>query len=101
MRKDSKRSQRSVRRERARRWAAPLVLVSVLLLLPGAMPAAATEGPATLEEAVAQVEQRQDGRILSARSEQRDGRVVYVIRVLTAGQQVRDLEIVGAEGARP
>lgn len=100
MRKDSKRSRRSVRQQRARRWAARL-LMSALFFLPVAIPAAATEGPATLEEAVAQVEQRQDGRILSARSEQRDGRVVYVIRVLTPRQQVRDLEIVGAEGARP
>jgi len=95
MHQDSNRMRRPARRGRVVLWAA--LLLALLLGAPGTGSAA----PVTLEEAVAQVERSHGGRILSARSEQRNGEVVYLIRVLTRDQQVRDLEIRGAEGAQP
>jgi len=79
-----------------------IVLAAALLAaLAIGLPVTGTAAPGTLEEAVAQVERTHGGRILSARSERRNGQVVYVIRVLTDAQQVRNLEIEGAEDARP
>jgi hypothetical protein len=79
------------------------VAASLLVLLAapaGAQPQGAA-APQSLEDAVAQVERTQAGRILSARGEQRGPNVVYRIRVLTPDREVRNFEIVGAEGARP
>lgn len=78
-----------------------VLLAALLVVLATGLPVPGTAAPATLEEAVAQVERTHGGRILSARSERRNGEVVYVIRLLTDEQQVRNLEIEGAEGARP
>ncbi|MBS0003201.1 MAG: hypothetical protein KFF45_09020 [Thioalkalivibrio sp.] len=78
-----------------------VLLVALLVVLAIGLPVPGKAAPATLEEAVAQVERTHGGRILSARSERRNGEVVYVIRLLTDEQQVRNLEIEGAEGARP
>jgi len=55
----------------------------------------------SLDAAVGQVERSHGGRILSARSEQRGNSLVYVIRVLTDDQQVRNVEIPAAAGAQP
>jgi len=77
------------------------LLAALLLVALTGVPVTGSAAPVTLEEAVAQVERTHGGRILSARSEQRNGQVIYLIRVLTREQQVRDLEIHGAEGARP
>ena len=95
MHQDPKRIHRPARRGRV------VLLATLLLALLTGVPVTGSAAPVTLEEAVAQVEQAHGGRILSARSEQRNGQVVYLIRVLTREQQVRDLEIRGAEGARP
>jgi uncharacterized membrane protein YkoI len=95
MRQRSNPTHRSARRGRA------LLVAALLLVLAGGVAAADSFAPATLEEAVAQVERTHGGRILSARSERRNGRVVYLIRLLTEEQQVRNVEIQGAEGARP
>jgi uncharacterized membrane protein YkoI len=95
MRQRSKPTPRSARRGRA------LLVAALLLVLAGGVAAADSFAPTTLEEAVAQVERTHGGRILSARSERRNGRVVYLIRLLTEEQQVRNVEILGAEGARP
>jgi hypothetical protein len=57
--------------------------------------------PHTLEDAVARIESVHAGRVLSARAEQRGPDVVYHIRLLTPDREVRNFEIVGAEGARP
>jgi hypothetical protein len=83
---------------RPRRWWAIALLTALLLAVPGALPAAP---PSSLDEAVAQVERDHAGRVLSARGERRNGGVVYTIRLLTEGQQVRTITIEGAEGARP
>jgi hypothetical protein len=80
------------------------VVVSVAVVLLAVSVGAQTQDPAapqSLEEAVARVERAHAGRILSARGEQRGPSVVYRIRVLTPDNEVRDFEIVGAEGARP
>jgi uncharacterized membrane protein YkoI len=83
------------------RWLGFGALLAVLLAVPvGAQPQGAA-APQSLEEAVAQVERSQAGRILSARGEQRGANVVYHVRVLTPDREVRNFEIVGAEGARP
>jgi uncharacterized membrane protein YkoI len=95
MHQDMNRIHRPARRGRV------VLVVALLLLLAGATPVMGDAAPATLEEAVAQVERTHGGRILSARSERRNGRVVYLIRLLTEEQQVRNVEIEGAEGARP
>ena len=76
-------------------------LAVLLAVAPMASVGARDAAPASLEEAMTQVERQHPGRILSARSERRDGRVVYLIRVLTHDQQVRNVELPGAEGARP
>lgn len=94
MRQDLNRIQRPARRR-------VVALAALLVVLATGLPVTGTAAPATLEEAVAEVERTHGGRILSARSERRNGQVVYVIRLLTDGQQVRNLEIRGAEGARP
>lgn len=87
---------------RSRGWHLAALLAAVLLLaVPGDPSLASGPAPGSLEEAVAQVERAHSGRILSARAERRNGRVVYVIRLLTEDQQVRNFEIEGAEGARP
>jgi uncharacterized membrane protein YkoI len=83
---------------RRRRWVAIALLAALLLALPGTLPAAP---PSSLDEAVAQAERDHAGRVLSARGERRNGGVVYTIRLLTEGQQVRTITIEGAEGARP
>lgn len=86
---------------RLRRLGVMAWLAVLLLAVPvGAQPQAPA-APQSLEDAVAQVERAQAGRILSARSEQHGSSVVYRIRVLTPDSEVRNLEIVGAEGARP
>jgi uncharacterized membrane protein YkoI len=85
---------------RPRPWFA-LALLAALLLVPGAPAVADTNGPRSLDEAVAQVERGHAGRVLSARGERRNGGVVYTIRLLTEDQQVRTFEVEGAEGARP
>ena len=86
---------------RLRRLGVMAWLAVLLLAVPvGAQPQAPA-APKSLEDAVAQVERAQAGRILSARSEQHGSSVVYRIRVLTPDSEVRNLEIVGAEGARP
>jgi len=95
MHQDSNRIRRPARHGRV------VLLATLLLVLLTGLPVTGSAAPVTLEEAVSQVEQTHGGRILSARSEQRNGQVVYLIRVLTREQQVRDLEIRGAEGARP
>jgi uncharacterized membrane protein YkoI len=95
MRQDTNRIHRPARRRRV------ALVVALLLLLAGATPVMGNAAPATLEEAVAQVERTHGGRILSARSERRNGQVIYLIRLLTEEQQVRNLEVPGAEGARP
>lgn len=77
------------------------LLTAVLLLVAGGPSLASGPAPGSLEEAVAQVERAHAGRILSARAERRNGRVVYLIRLLTEDQQVRNFEIEGAGGARP
>jgi len=80
------------------------VVVSVAVLLLATPVGAQPQGPAapqSLEEAVALVERTHAGRILSARGDPRGSGVVYRIRVLTPDNEVRDFEIVGAEGARP
>ncbi|AGA32257.1 hypothetical protein TVNIR_0555 [Thioalkalivibrio nitratireducens DSM 14787] len=89
--------------EKARRIgrAAPVVLMTLLLLIMLPATGLARDAPASLEEAVAQVERAHGGRILSARSERSNDRVVYRIRLLTQDQQVRTFEIPGAEGAQP
>ncbi|AHE97305.1 PepSY domain-containing protein [Thioalkalivibrio paradoxus] len=81
----------------------PTVLLTLLLLawLPATVLARDEPPAASLEEAVAQVERAHGGRILSARSERSNDRVVYRIRLLTQDQQVRTFEIPGAEGAQP
>lgn len=71
----------------------------LIVVLPTVGVAAAP--PASLEEAVSQVERAHDGRLLSARVEPRNGGAVYVIRWLTEGQQVRTFEIPAAEHVRP
>lgn len=96
MHKDPNRVHRRTRRRRA-----VLLAVLLLLVLAVGVPVPGIAAPATLEEAVAQVERTHGGRILSARSERRNGQVIYVIRLLTEEQQVRNLEVQGAEGARP
>jgi uncharacterized membrane protein YkoI len=83
---------------RRRGWVAIALLAALLLALPGTLPAAP---PNSLDEAVAQAERDHAGRVLSARGERRNGGVVYTIRLLTEGQQVRTITIEGAEGARP
>jgi uncharacterized membrane protein YkoI len=95
MHQDINRIHRSARRGRV------VLAMALLLMLAGATPVMGNAAPATLEEAVAQVERTHGGRILSARSERRNGEVIYLIRLLTEEQQVRNLEIQGAEGARP
>ncbi len=95
MHQDPNRIHRPARRGRV------VLFAALLLALLTVMPVTSSAAPVTLEEAVAQVERTHGGRILSARSEQRNGQVIYLIRVLTGEQQVRDLEIRGAEGARP
>lgn len=60
-----------------------------------------TVAPSSLDEAVALVEQAHAGRVLSARAEERNGGVVYLIRLLTEDQQVRTFEIPKWEGVRP
>lgn len=86
---------------RLRRLGVVASLAVLLLAMPvGAQPQAPA-APQSLEDAVAQVERAQAGRILSARGEQRESSVVYRIRVLTPDSEVRNFEIVGAEGARP
>jgi uncharacterized membrane protein YkoI len=85
---------------RPRPWFA-LALLAVLLVAPGAPAVSDTNAPRSLDEAVAQVERGQAGRVLSARGERRNGAVVYTIRLLTEDQQVRTFEVEGAEGARP
>ncbi len=79
-----------------------LILVAALVFFPCASVLAATAAaPVSLDEAVAQVEREHSGRVLSARVEERDGGVVYLIRLLTEDQQVRTFEIPASEGVRP
>ncbi len=79
------------------------VVAGLVALLAVAVPTAgvAAQAPGSLEEAVRQVEDAHDGRLLSARVEPRNGGAVYVIRWLTEGQQVRTFEIPAAEHVRP
>jgi uncharacterized membrane protein YkoI len=86
-----------------RRFRRPLAvaLLTVLLAAPALADPPGAAGPRSLDEAVAQVESAHPGRVLSARGERRNGGVVYLIRLLTADQQVRNFEIPGGEGARP
>jgi len=77
------------------------VWLVVLLAVPVGAQSQDAAAPQSLEEAVAQIERTQPGRILSARGEQRGANVVYHIRILTPDREVRNFELVGAEGARP
>jgi uncharacterized membrane protein YkoI len=81
-------------------------LLSLLLLLPLAAPAAVSlekhsmaiqrvsqASDSGLDEAVARVQKEQGGRILSAETVQENGRQVHVIKVLTPNNSVRTLRI--------
>ncbi|MFP4160692.1 MAG: PepSY domain-containing protein [Ectothiorhodospira sp.] len=50
-------------------------------------------GPVTLDEAVAQVQERTGGRVLSAETLEEEGQQVHRIRVLLEDQRVRDIHV--------
>lgn len=64
-----------------------------------ATPFAIPAGPMTLDEAVRKVQRRTDGRILDARTVERDGRTIYRIKVLTNDNRVRVLRFDASGGA--
>jgi len=79
-----------------------MVLLAVLVFgSVGSILAETTVAPGSLDAAVAQVEEAHSGRVLSARAEERDGGLVYVIRLLTEDQQVRTVEVQASEEVRP
>ena len=53
--------------------------------------------PVSLEQAIAQVTAQHPGRVLAARTEAEMDRIIYIIRILTDDQQVRQFEIPGAQ----
>ncbi|WP_244887867.1 PepSY domain-containing protein [Ectothiorhodospira mobilis] len=54
--------------------------------------------PVTLDEAVAQVQARTGGRVLSAETLEEEGQRVHRIRVLLQDQRVRDIRVDAATG---
>ncbi|MCG5535939.1 PepSY domain-containing protein [Ectothiorhodospira mobilis] len=54
--------------------------------------------PVTLDEAVAQVQARTGGRVLSAETLDEEGQRVHRIRVLLQDQRVRDIRVDAATG---
>ncbi|MBK1692407.1 hypothetical protein CKO33_09520 [Ectothiorhodospira mobilis] len=54
--------------------------------------------PVTLDEAVAQVQARTGGRVLSAETLEEEGQRVHRIRVLLPDQRVRDIRVEAATG---
>lgn len=58
----------------------------------------AQNGPVTLDEAVAQVQEQTGGRVLSAETQEHEGRQVHRIRVLIEDQRVRHILVDAATG---
>lgn len=58
----------------------------------------AQNGPVTLDEAVAQVQEQTGGRVLSAETQEHEGRLVHRIRVLIEDQRVRHILVDAATG---
>lgn len=99
------RPQLTLRRRTTRRSVLP-ALLAMLCLLPLVSPAAATPGTAdtssarlaqangvSLDRAVAQVQRRTGGRVLSAETRTENGVPVHYIRVLTGNQRVRTIRV--------
>ena len=66
--------------------------IALLVLLAGSNPVVADShdaAPVTLDEAIALVRDRADGKVLRAESKRRDDALVYEIRVLTDDGHVR------------
>ncbi|SFM45225.1 hypothetical protein SAMN05421721_10612 [Ectothiorhodospira mobilis] len=61
-------------------------------------PQGAEVAPVTLDEAVAQVQARTGGRVLSAETLEEEGQRVHRIRVLLQDQRVRDIRVDAATG---
>jgi len=75
------------------------LLVSFLLCLLVSTQAFA-RGGISLDEAVQQARGREGGRVISAETQERDGRQVYNIRLLTKDGRVKRIRIDGQSGQR-
>ncbi len=73
-------------------------LLSLTLLLLTASGMASAERRTTLEQAVSEARDRHPGRVLSAETEQRNGRESHNIRILTDDGRVKRLHIDAESG---
>jgi hypothetical protein len=71
------------------------LLLSALLMIPSLY----ARGDVSLDQAVEQAKQRLGGRVISAETQESDGKRVHNVRILTKDGKVRRLRI-NAEGAR-
>ena len=77
----------------------PLLLCTVLFSATSTL-LAAPPGGVTLDEAVESVRNQQNGRVLSAKTQKRNGGSVHVIKLLRKDGRVKQLRIDGASGQR-
>lgn len=95
---------------RGPRWTGPALALALLLCLGGvgyvnAAPPVQhgaalqlAQAQVSLNQAVAQVQRRVGGRVLSAETQTHNGVSVHVIRVLTDNQRVRTIRVDGRTG---
>lgn len=73
----------------------PKMLLCILLLIPGFY----ARGDISLDQAVEQAKQRLGGRVISAETNERNGKRIHNVRILTKDGKVRRLRI-DADGDR-
>ncbi|GAB4345411.1 MAG: hypothetical protein Kow006_02590 [Gammaproteobacteria bacterium] len=69
------------------------LLALLLVFAHGETPAAAERGELTAEEAAALVQRQTGGQALEVKSDSRDGRRVYRVRILTPDGRVRVITV--------
>jgi uncharacterized membrane protein YkoI len=80
-------------------WLAPVQGWAIPLSVPFPAPTLlAQAGAVSLDQAVAQVQRRVGGRVLSAETRMEDGVPVHHVRVLTSSQRVRTIRVDGRTG---
>ena len=77
---------------------AACVLLALMALVAGA--AAASDRRTTLDEAVADIVKRDNGRVISAETERREGRETHRIRVLTRDGRVKRYRVDAESGRK-
>ena len=78
------------------RWLLPALLISLLMGIGESL----ARGGISLDEAVEQARSRVGGRVISAETQQKDGRRVYNIRLLTKDGRVKRMRIDSESGRR-